>query len=119
MDYLLSPDAVENYDAAWNYREEKLKFCFNLRGQAINDYAETLYNLLVQYVGTSGTGINTVSRHTKSKNRRKCYLEIKGNIKTEAYEETKASKANNIVQSAHYDGNRKSTFDNYYNLAAN
>ena len=61
LDYILRPDAVGNYNMAWNYHDEKLKFCANLRRQDFNDDAETLYNLLVQYIGTSRTGINPVS----------------------------------------------------------
>ena len=73
-------------------------FCASLQGQAVIDYSETLYNFLVQYVGTSRTGINVVSRHTRLKNGRKCYLELKVHFKTESYEETKASKANNTLK---------------------
>ena len=89
FDYLLRIDAVGNYDADWNSCEKKLNFCVNLQGKAFNDDAETLYNLLVQYVGTYGTGNNTLSCHTRSKNGRKYYPEIKGHFKTETYEETK------------------------------
>ena len=89
-----------------------------MRGQAFNYDSETLYNLLVQYVGTSGTVRNTVSLHTRSKNGHKCYLDIKGHFKTETYEETKSSKANAILQYAHYDGNRKFKLEHYYNLFA-
>ena len=42
LDYLLRTDAIGNYDADWNSREEDLKFCANLQGQAFNDDAETL-----------------------------------------------------------------------------
>ena len=51
-----------------------------------------------------------------SNNGCKCYLELKGHFKTESYEETKTSKANDIIQSAHYDGNRKFALKHYYNL---
>ena len=64
---------------------------------------------MVQYVVTYGTGRNYVSLHTRSKNGLKSYLELKGYFKTEAYEETKASKAGAILQSSYYDGNRKFT----------
>ena len=114
--YLLRPYVVGNYNAAYNYREEKLKFCANLQGQAFNDDTETLYNLLVQYVSTYETASSTVYRHTRSNTVHKCYLEIQGNLKTEYYEEKKASKANAILQSVHYDGNRNSTLEHYYNL---
>ena len=59
-----------------------------------------------------------MSHHTRSKNGRKCYLELKGHSKTEAYEETKYSKANAIQHIAHYNGNRKFTLEKYYNLVA-
>ena len=39
-------------------------------------------------------------------------------MKTEAYEEIKASKANSILQSAHYDGIRKFSFEYDENLVA-
>ena len=59
-----------------------------------------------------------MSCHNRLKNGRNFYLEIKGNFKTEAYEETKASNANAIIHSAHYDGIRKFTLEHYYNLVA-
>ena len=58
-----------------------------------------------------------MSCHTRSKNERKFYLEIKGHLKTEAYEEKKSSKAKAILKIAHYNGNRKFTLDHYYNSA--
>ena len=77
---------------AWNSREENITFCANLQGHAFIDDGETVYDILVQYVYTSGTSRNTVSFHTRSKNGSKCYPEIKGNFKTEPYDETKTSK---------------------------
>ena len=90
--------------------------CASLRGQASNDDSETLCNLLVQYFGTSVTGSNTVYRHTRSKNGRKCYLELKLNFKTECYEDTKASKTNDILQSSHNYKNRKLILGHCYNF---
>ena len=84
--YLLRTDAFVNYNVDWNSHEEKLNFCANLWGQAFNDDAETIYNIVVQYVHTYETGGNTVSCHTKSNNRQTCYIELKLNFKTEAYE---------------------------------
>ena len=82
FDCLLIPDAVGNYNAAWNYCEKYI-ICFaRFQGQSFNYYSETLYKLLVQYVGTSGTGSNTVLRHTRLKNGRNLYLEINVNFKT-------------------------------------
>ena len=106
MDYLLKSDTVGNYDAAWNSREEKLKF---LTAYKDKPFAETVNNILVQYFGTSGTGKNLVSCYTMSRNGLNCYLELKGDFKTKAYEETKASKSNAILQSGHYDVKRKFT----------
>ena len=82
-------------------------FCDGLQGQAFNDNAETIYDLLVQYVGISGTGSNTVYRYSRSNNQRKCYLDLK------VHEEKKHSKDNAILQSAHYDGNSKFTLKHY------
>ena len=53
---------------------------------------------------------------TRSKNGHKCYLELKVHFKTESYYNTKAPKANAILQIARYGGNRKFTLDHYYNL---
>ena len=57
--------------------------------------------------------------HTSSKNGCKCYIELREHLKTEAYEDTKASNSNAILKSAHYDGNRKFTLNNYYNTGLN
>ena len=89
LDYILSRYAVGNYDATWESYKEKLTFCDNLWGQAFNDDAKNLNNFLVQYVGTSGTGINTVSCYTRSNIVCKCYIDIKRYFKIDAYEETK------------------------------
>ena len=59
-----------------------------------------------------------MSCHTRSKNGCKCYLESKGDFKSESYEEKKASKDSAILQIAHYNGNRNFIFENYYNLLA-
>ena len=118
LDCLLSTDTVGNYNAACNYHEEKLKICASLQGQAFNDDAATLYNLLVQYVGKFVTSSNNVSCHTRSKNRCNFYLELKVHIKTGAYEEKKDSKTNAIIQSANYDRNKNFTIEHYYNLVA-
>ena len=56
--------------------------------------------------------------HNRSKNGCKCFIELKGYFKTEAHEDTEDSKANYILQSADYDGNRKFTLEYYYNLVA-
>ena len=57
-------------------------------------------------------------RHTRSNNVCTCYIELKGHFNNEAYEGTKSSNVSAILQNAHYDGNRKFTLNNYYNLVA-
>ena len=57
-----------------------------------------------------------MSCHKISNNGRKCFLELKGNFKTESYEKTKVSKSNAILKGSHYYGNIKFTLDNYCNL---
>ena len=47
LDCLLRPDAVGNYNLAWNTHEEKIKFCASLQEQAFDDYTEIFYNILV------------------------------------------------------------------------
>ena len=42
LDYLLRENAVGNYNAVWPTREEKLKNCLSLTGQAFSDIAKSL-----------------------------------------------------------------------------
>ena len=113
LDYLPRIYAVVNYNAAWNSHEESIIFCVCLQGKALNDDTETLYNILVQYVGTYGTGRSTLSGHTRLKNGCKYYFELKLHFKNESYNETKASESNDIIKSEHHDGNRKVTLEHY------
>ena len=107
LDYLHRSDAVGKYTLVWNNCEENLKLYASLWGQAFKYYTETLYSLLVQYLGTYGTSRNTVSHHTRINDGNKFYPKMKGRFKTEAYEEAKASKANNILKRLYYYENRK------------
>ena len=116
LDYLLRPSDVGNYQGAWATREEKIKNCAVVRGQAFEDDSETLYNLLVQHIGSTGTGSNMVAKYKKVKNGRKAYLELKSHFKTASYEETKASAAQTVLKNAHFDGARRFTLQNYYDL---
>ena len=69
LDYTLRELEHGNYNAPWPTREDKLHNCVEFVGQAFREDNETLYNLLVQYVGTDkGPGSNIVTRHKRSKN---------------------------------------------------
>jgi hypothetical protein len=81
--------------------------CISFNGQKYKEDSAALYVLLVQHVGTSGTGSNVISRHKTFKNGRKCYLEFKRHFKTEFYEETKARAAEKAISDANYFGERR------------
>ena len=81
------------------------------------DDTETLYNLLVQYIGTDkGPGTNIITRHKRVKDGRACFLELKQHFNTEAHDQTKALTASNTIKNAHYNGNRRFTIDEYYDM---
>ena len=63
MDYLLRKDDVGNYNAQWETREEIMKMCAAFQKQKFKEDFKALYDLLVQHVGTTGTGSNIISRH--------------------------------------------------------
>ena len=73
---------------------------------------------MVQYIVTYGTGRNTVYHNNSSKNGHKFYIKLKGYFKIKFDEKKKSSKANVILQSAHYYENRKFALEHYYNLVA-
>ena len=117
LDYLLRDSAVGNYNAVWATREEKLKNCITLAGQSYRDDSETLYNLLVQYVGTDkGPGCNIIARHKRRKDGKACFIELKNHFMTDSHNQTKALAASNSIKNAHYNGNRRFTIEDYYNL---
>ena len=119
LDYLLRDNDVGNYNALWANRAEKLSNCVTLRGQAFATDNETLYNLLVQYVGIDkGSGSNIVTRHKRNKDGRACYIELKSHYKTDAHEQTKATAASNSIKNAVYTGNRRFSIEDYYSLMA-
>ena len=119
LDYLLRKEDVGNYNAQWETREEKLKMCAAFQGQKFNEDSGALYDLLVQHVGTTGTGSNIISRQKSSKNGRKCYLELKGHFKTASYEETKVRSAEKKINDANYFGERRNfSIENYYDVLA-
>ena len=119
LDYLLREADVGDYNAQWETREEKLKMCAAFQGQKFKEDSGALYDLLVQHVGTSGTGSNIIARHKSTKNGRQCYLELKGHFKTASYEETKARSAEKQISDANYFGERRNfSMETYYNIFA-
>ena len=117
LDYLLRENEIGDYDGNWENREEKLKNCISYTGQKFKEDSETLYGLLVQYVGTSGTGSNIIARYKHSKNGRKCFMELKRHFQTESYEENKAQAAEKSINNASYFGERRHfTIETYYEI---
>ena len=96
-----------------------MKICAAFQGQIFKEDSGALYDLLVQHVGATGTGFNIISRHKYSKNRRKCYLELKGYFKTASYEETKPCSTEKKIRHARYFGERRNfTIESYYDVFA-
>ena len=117
LDYLLREDDIGNYAVNWPTREERIKMCIALTGQIFNEDSESLYNLLVQYVGTTGTGSNIITRHKNSKNGRKCYVELKNHFMTASYGERKAQMAEKSIRDLTYSGEKRLfTIENYYDI---
>ena len=119
LDYLLRQEDEGNYNSPWETREEQLKMCAAFQGQKFKEDSGALYDLLVQHVGTTGTGSNIITRHKSSKNGRKCYVELKGHFKTASYEETKARSAEKKISDANYFGERRNfNIETYYDVFA-
>ena len=117
LDYLLREDEVGNYNAVYSSREEKLKACMELHGTIFREDSEAVYSLLVQHVGTTGTGSNIVRKYQTSKNGRSCYTEIKNHFQNASYKENLASAAENKIRDAKYYGDRRNfTLETYYTL---
>ena len=77
LDYLLRSEAIGNYNNVYETREEKLKACVGLQGPIFKEDSESLYSLLIQHIGSKGTGSNIIKKFKDNKNGRKYYLEIK------------------------------------------
>ena len=71
LDYLLREADVGDYNAQWETREEKLKMCAAFQGQKFKEDSGAPYDLLVQHVGTSGTGSN-IGAFPKAQRHRLC-----------------------------------------------
>ena len=98
-------------------KRRKIEDVRSFQGQKFKEDSGALYDLLVQHVGTTGTGSNIISRHKSSKNGRKCYLELKGHFRTASHEETKARSAKKAINDAHYFGERSNfNLENYYDI---
>jgi len=76
LDYLLHSGAIGNYNAVYESRAEQLKACI-FTGSISKTDCETLYSLLVQYVGTTGIGRSTVNSHKDTKNGRQYFLDLR------------------------------------------
>ena len=117
LDYQLRDNEVGNYNDVYSSREDKLKVCMQLRGTVFKEDSEALYSLLVQHIGTTGTGSNIVRKHQLSKNGRSCYLEIKSRFQNASYKENLASAAENKIRDAKYYGDRRNfTLETYYTV---
>ena len=73
--------------------------------------------LLVQHIGTTGTGSNIVRKHQINKNGRSCYVEIKSHFQNASYKENLASAVENKIRDAKYYGDRRNfTLETYYTV---
>lgn len=117
LDYQLRDNEVGNYNAIYSSREEKLKACMQLYGTIFKEDSQAVYSLLVQHVGTTGTGSNIVRKHQTNKNGRSCYSEIKSHFQNASYKENLASAAENKIRDAKYYGDRRNfTLETYYTV---
>lgn len=117
LDYQLRDNEVGNYDAVYSSREDKLKSCMQLQGTIFKEDSQAVYSLLVQHIGTTGTGSNIVRKHQINKNGRSCYIEIKSHFQNASYKENLASAAENKIRDAKYYGDRRNfTLETYYTV---
>ena len=103
LDFLPRKEDVGIYDEQWESIEVNLRDWICLYDQEFKKYAESLYNILVQYVGTIDVGGNIIARQNIYNNGRKYHLDLKGNFQTESHEQTKSHNALNTIQNSHYD----------------
>ena len=120
LDYLLRSEDLGNYNAVYPTREEKLKACLSLQGSIFKEDSESLYSLLVQHIGSTGTGSNIIKKYKDNKNGRKCYMDIKFHFQNGAYRENMATAAENALREAKYYGDRRNfTLESYYTIMTN
>ena len=68
LECLLHHNNTVNYYAVWNSIEEKLMNFVVFVGQYYKYDDESLYNILVKHVGTSGPGPNTIVNNDNYRN---------------------------------------------------
>ena len=117
LNYLLRDGEVGNYNANWPTREEKLKFCIKLHGSRYKSDTEALYSLLLEYIGAVGCGSNSIIKHKRFKEGRRCYLELKSHFHNQAYKQNLATMANKSLADLKYYGDRRNfTLETYYDI---
>ena len=83
--YLLCSDSVGYCNLGCPTREGKLCNFVSLTRQRFKTDSESLYSLLVHYIGTVGCISNIINHYNRSNNIRICYLEIKSHYQNYAY----------------------------------
>ena len=83
--YLLCSNSVGCCNLGCPTREGKLCNCVSLTRQRIKTDSDSLYSLLVQYIGTVGCISNILNNYNRSNNIRTCCLEIKSHYQNYAY----------------------------------
>jgi hypothetical protein len=118
LDYLLRPNqAPANYNALYSSREDKLKSCIALNGDAFRTDNETLYSLYVEHIGTTGIGSSVVNRHASTQNGRRCHLDFILHYNNATHLENNATDANASIDKAVYLGTRRNfTIETYYSI---
>ena len=121
ISYLLRTTQRGNYmTGAYTTREERLHNCLVLQGPLFQADSQLLYSLYVQHIGTSGTGSNVVNAHRLTQNGRECFMDINNHYRNQSFRDTLASKAQQSIERAHYDGDRRNfTLESFYNIMVN
>ena len=114
LDYLLR-ETDGNYLSTWTSRGEKLRNCASFQGSDYLTDCNSLYNLFVEHIGTTGAGSDIVNRFKRNQHGRNCYTALRNHFMNATYLETKAQLARRNIRNAAYHGDRRTfTLQTYY-----
>ena len=116
LTYLVRDDDAGDYNAQYVTIMHRLTACSRLTGPNYAKDNETLYTLLVQYVGDS-TGMNTIEAFESTRDGRGCWKALLTHHENNTYRQNLAAKANSSLRSVFYNGEKRNfTFDKYYQI---
>ncbi len=116
LTYLVRNNDVGDYNAQYATIMHRLTACSRLTGPTYAEDNETLYTLLVQYIGDS-EGKNTIEAFESTRNGRGCWKALLTHHENNTYHQNLAAKANSSLRSVFYNGEKKKfTFDKYYQI---